>query len=320
MMTVEQRPLGGDGPALSVVGLGCNNFGMKLDHDDSIAVIEAALDAGITHFDTAEMYGGGKSEEWVGEALASRRDEVVIASKFMPRPGDEAYTPGALRKRILDGIDTSLTRLGTDRIDLYYQHYPDAEAPGRGGARDPQAVSSTPARVVHIASSNFSADQIAEAAAVSADKAIPRYCGTQIEWSLLSRDVEESIVPAARAQLGGRRALLPACVGLAHRQVPPGRGVPRGFTLRLHGVFRGRCDRGELRPGRGAHRASPRRTATPSSSSPSPGSRPKTVLRRSSVARRAPRRCVRQCCGRRVADDARSTCRRCRREPTRSLT
>src|SRR5262245_59574859 len=102
---------------------------MKLDAAASTAVVHAALDAGITHFDTAEMYGGGKSEESPGAALGSRRDEVVIASKFLPRPKDEAYTPGALRRRIVECCEISLKRLGTDRIDLYYQHYPDAAGP-----------------------------------------------------------------------------------------------------------------------------------------------------------------------------------------------
>ena len=130
--------LGGDGPSVSVVGLGCNNFGMKIDEDASRDVVHAALDAGITHFDTAEMYGGGKSEEFLGAALGGRRDDVVIATKFSPRPADEAYEPGALRRRIEAACEISLRRLRTDRIDLYYQHYPDPEAAGRRGARDPE--------------------------------------------------------------------------------------------------------------------------------------------------------------------------------------
>jgi aryl-alcohol dehydrogenase-like predicted oxidoreductase len=120
---VQTRRLGGDGPALSLVGLGCNNFGMKVDGAASATVVGAALDAGITHFDTAEMYGGGSSETFLGAALGARRDEAVIATKFLPRPKDQPYEPGALRRRILEGCEGSLRRLGTDRIDLYYQHY-----------------------------------------------------------------------------------------------------------------------------------------------------------------------------------------------------
>ena len=126
---MDVRQLGDAGPKVSVVGLGCNNFGVRMDQAAVDKVVAAALDAGITHFDTAEMYGGGKSEEFLGRALGSRRDGVVIASKFLPRPNDEPYTPGALRDRILQGCDISLGRLGTDHIDLYYQHYPDPAAP-----------------------------------------------------------------------------------------------------------------------------------------------------------------------------------------------
>jgi len=132
---VDVRRLGDTGPEVSVVGLGCNNFGMRVDEAATAKVVGAALDAGITHFDTAEMYGGGKSEEYLGRALGGRRDEVVIASKFIPRPNDQPYTPGVLRARILEGCDISLRRLGTDRIDLYYQHYPDADAPSTSSSR-----------------------------------------------------------------------------------------------------------------------------------------------------------------------------------------
>jgi aryl-alcohol dehydrogenase-like predicted oxidoreductase len=92
---MDTRRLGTSATEVSVIGLGCNNFGMKLDRDDSTAVVRAALDAGITHFDTAEMYGGGKSEEFLGAALGTRRDDAVIATKFLPRAKDDPYEPGA---------------------------------------------------------------------------------------------------------------------------------------------------------------------------------------------------------------------------------
>ncbi|MCU1457600.1 MAG: aldo/keto reductase, partial [Actinomycetia bacterium] len=116
---METRRIGGNGPEVSVVGLGCNNFGMRVDEAASVDVVHAALDAGITHFDTAEMYGGGKSEEFLGKGLGSRRADVVVATKFLPRPAGDPYEPGALRRRILEGCEISLTRLGTDHIDLY---------------------------------------------------------------------------------------------------------------------------------------------------------------------------------------------------------
>src|SRR5271169_1573118 len=149
---------------VSVVGLGCNNFGMRVDEPSTAKVVGAALDLGVTHFDTAEMYGGGKSEEFLGSALGARRDEVVIASKFLPRPNDQPYTPGILRARILEGCDISLRRLGTDHIDLYYQHYPDAAAPIEELVEAFDTLRQA-GKILHAASSNVSAAQIDEAAA-----------------------------------------------------------------------------------------------------------------------------------------------------------
>lgn len=195
---MEQRTLGTKGPSLSVIGLGCNNFGMKLEQDASVAVVHAALDAGITHFDTAEMYGGGQSEEHLGMALKGQRDDVVIATKYLPRPKEQEYTPGVLAARIREACEGSLRRLGTDRIDLYYQHYPDADAPIEEALQTLGELIAE-GKVLHVASSNVDGAQIRDAEASAAAAASRgRFCGTQIEWNLLSRDVEESIVPAAR--------------------------------------------------------------------------------------------------------------------------
>ncbi|MCB0996131.1 MAG: aldo/keto reductase [Acidimicrobiales bacterium] len=235
---MEQRRLGGDGPAMSVVGLGCNNFGMKLERDDSLAVLRAALDAGITHFDTAEMYGGGKSEEYVGEAVAGCRDDVVIATKFMPRPGDQTYEPGALRQRILDGVEISLRRLNTDRIDLYYQHYPDADAPVEEALETLQDLVAQ-GKVLHIASSNFSGAQIDAAAAAAADKGYPRFCGTQIEWNMLSRGVEDEVVPAARRNSLGIVPYFPLASGLLTGKYQKGEEFPEGSRFAFMSYFAG---------------------------------------------------------------------------------
>jgi len=195
---MDRRRLGTAGPELSVVGLGCNNFGARMDADAAAAVVHACLDAGVTHFDTAEMYGGGRSEEFLGAALGARRDEAVIATKFLPRPADEPYRPGVLAARIRNAADGSLRRLGTDRIDVYYQHYPDADAPVDEalGALDELIRAG---KVLHIASSNVDAGQITSAAAVSAANGWAAFAGTQIEWSLLVRAVEAEVVPAATA-------------------------------------------------------------------------------------------------------------------------
>ena len=233
---MEHRTLGSSGPKLSVVGLGCNNFGMRIDEAASAAVVHAALDAGITHFDTAEMYGGGKSEEFLGAALGARRDEVVIATKYSPRPKDEVYSPGILAARIRDAAEGSLRRLGTDHIDLYYQHYPDAEAPIDEALEALNDLVKA-GKVLHIASSNVTAEQIAEAASVSSDKSYAAFSGTQIEWSLLERGVEDSIVPAAAAAGLGVVPYFPLASGLLTGKYRRGEEFPEGTRLASSSYF-----------------------------------------------------------------------------------
>jgi aryl-alcohol dehydrogenase-like predicted oxidoreductase len=235
---VETRQLGGDGPSLSIVGLGCNNFGMKLDKDASIPVVTAALDAGITHFDTAEMYGGGQSEEFLGAALGTHRDEVVIASKFLPRPKDQPYTPGVLRQRILDGCEISLRRLGTDHIDLYYQHYPDAEAPIEEALETLDELVEQ-GKILHIASSNVSATQIATAAKVADARGQARFVGTQIEWNVLSRQVEADVVPAALSASMGIVPYFPLASGMLTGKYKRGEAFPSGSRFEFMSYFAG---------------------------------------------------------------------------------
>jgi aryl-alcohol dehydrogenase-like predicted oxidoreductase len=227
---MEERALGSGGPKLSVVGLGCNNFGSRMDSKAVAPVVHAALDAGITHFDTAEMYGGGKSEELLGAALGSRRDQAVIATKFSPRPGDQPYVAGVLANRIREAAEGSLRRLGTDRIDLYYQHMPDPEAPIDEAleALDELVVAG---KVLHIANSNFSAVQIDEAAGASSDQGWAAFTGTQIEWSLLSRGVERSVVPAAEAAGLGVVPFFPLASGLLTGKYRRGEPFPPGTRL-----------------------------------------------------------------------------------------
>jgi aryl-alcohol dehydrogenase-like predicted oxidoreductase len=227
---METRTLGKHGPALSVVGLGCNNFGMAIDAPAAAAVVRAALDAGINHFDTAEMYGGGQSEEMLGAALGSRRDEAVVATKFLPRQGDEPYRPGALAKRIREAAEGSLRRLGTDRIDLYYQHFPDPEAPVEEALETLDELVQA-GKVLHIASSNVSADQIAAAAATADARGWTPFCGTQIHWNLLNREVEESVVPAAEATGLGVVPYFPLASGLLTGKYRRGEPFPEGTRL-----------------------------------------------------------------------------------------
>lgn len=227
---MEIRRLGAHGPQVSVVGLGCNNFGQRMDERQTQAVVSAALDAGITHFDTAETYGRGLSEVFLGRALGRRRSEVVIASKFAPRPEGEAYSPGVLRRRIHDGCDTSLRRLGTDHIDIYYQHRPDPEAPIEEAL---EALGELVAmgKITHAACSNYDAGQIAEAARASDAPGRAPLVACQIHWNLLARQVEDEIVPAARRQGMGIVPYFPLESGLLTGKYRSGQEYPSGSRL-----------------------------------------------------------------------------------------
>jgi aryl-alcohol dehydrogenase-like predicted oxidoreductase len=233
---METRTLGDDGPELSVVGIGCNNFGMKIDADQTREVVHAALDAGITHFDTAEMYGGGQSEEFLRDALGARRDDVVIASKFVPRGAEPPYEPGALRARIMEGCEISLRRLGTDRIDLYYQHYPDADAPVEEALEALDELVRQ-GKVLHLASSNVDAAQIDEAAKVAGDRGLARFVGTQIEWNLLERGVESEVVPAARRNGLGVVPYFPLASGMLTGKYRRGEEYPEGSRFTMMGGY-----------------------------------------------------------------------------------
>ena len=227
---METRTLGKAGPALTVVGLGCNNFGMAIDEAQADRVVHAALDAGITHFDTAEMYGGGRSEEMLGAALGARRDEAVIATKFLPRPAGEPYEPGRLAARIREGAELSLRRLGTDRIDLYYQHMPDPDAPVEEALEALDGLVRA-GKVRHIASSNVAADQVVAAAAAAEAHGWAAFTGTQIHWNLLNRDVEAEVVPAAEAAGLGVVPYFPLASGLLTGKYRRGEAFPEGSRL-----------------------------------------------------------------------------------------
>jgi len=229
---MEIRRLGRTGPEVSVVGLGCNNFGMKLDEGETEAVVQAALDAGVTHFDTAEIYGGGRSEVFLGRALGSRRDEVVIATKFAPRPTDEPFRPGLLRRRVLDGCEISLERLGTDHIDLYYQHRPDPEGPVDEVLEALDELVAV-GKVVHVACSNFDARQTEEAAQVSRRLNTVAYVAGQIHWNLLVREAEKNVVPTLRRQGMGIVPYFPLESGLLTGKYREDSEYPEGSRLAM---------------------------------------------------------------------------------------
>lgn len=215
---METRTLGALG--VSVVGLGCNNFGGRLDQERTTRVVHAALELGINFFDTADVYGGTHSEEFLGRALGPRRASVVIATKFgMPigaeRPG--GAKPDYLRRALED----SLRRLGTDYIDLYQLHRPDPEVPLAEtlGALDELVRAG---KVRQLGCSNFSAEQLLEAEAVVAAGAA-RFVSVQNEYSLLQREPERAVLPECERRGIGFLPYFPLASGLLTGKYAPGK-------------------------------------------------------------------------------------------------
>jgi aryl-alcohol dehydrogenase-like predicted oxidoreductase len=173
---------------VSVVGLGCNNFGGRIDEAATKRVVDAAIDAGITLFDTADVYGGTLSEEFLGRSLGSRRNDVLIATKF-GAPIDEERPGGANAPYIRRAIDDSLRRLRTDRVDLYQLHFPDAATPFDETLEALDALVRE-GKVLEIGGSNLSAEQIDETARLGADRGFARFRTVQNEYSLLRRGPE----------------------------------------------------------------------------------------------------------------------------------
>ena len=211
----------------SIIGLGCNNFGRRLDEDGSRAVVHAALDAGITFFDTADIYGGTRSEEILGRALGKRRDEILIATKFGMPVDDERR--GAKPDYVIRAAEDSLRRLGTDRIDLYQLHEPDPETP----IADTLAALDSLVRggkVRQIGCSNFDAKQLAEAEEAVAPGSA-RFVSVQNEYSLLQREPEAEVLPEC-VRLGlAFIPYFPLMSGLLSGKYARGRTPPAGTRL-----------------------------------------------------------------------------------------
>jgi aryl-alcohol dehydrogenase-like predicted oxidoreductase len=179
---------------VSVAGIGCNNFGMRIDEDMSRKVVDAALDAGVTLFDTADLYGGGKSEEFLGRALGSRRDQVVLTTKFGMKAPPDGIAPGS-PEWVARAIDESLTRLGVDHVDLFLQHAPDPTT-DIGETIEAMSRLVDAGKVREIGASNFSAAQIEAADAAAKARGVRPFVNLQNEYSLVQREPEAEVIPA----------------------------------------------------------------------------------------------------------------------------
>ncbi|HYA53750.1 MAG TPA: aldo/keto reductase, partial [Streptosporangiaceae bacterium] len=232
---MRYRSLGDSGLMVSVAGLGCNNFGRRVDLAGTRAVVDAAIDAGITMLDTSDTYGeGGASEELLGEVLAGRREQVVLATKFGHSGYDMGYGPAAGAKGgrayIRRAAEGSLRRLRTDYIDLYQLHTPDPATPV---AETLAALTElvTEGKVRYLGHSNFAGWQIADAAHVARATGTAPFVSTQNHWSLLERGAEAEVVPAARHFGLGVLPYFPLANGLLTGKVRRGQAPPAGSRL-----------------------------------------------------------------------------------------
>jgi aryl-alcohol dehydrogenase-like predicted oxidoreductase len=222
---------GTTGLKVSAVGLGCNNFGARLDRAATTAVVHAALDAGITLFDTADIYGNrGSSETLLGEALGVRRKDIVLVTKFGLPMDDSGRRQGGSRRYVLAAAEASLRRLNTEWIDVYYHHRPDPKTPIEetlGALGDLVRAG----KVRHIGCSNFSPAQIDAAQEVARDKALPAFVTAQDQYSLLARGIERDLLPALERHRLALLPYFPLASGMLSGKYRLGRPVPTGTRL-----------------------------------------------------------------------------------------
>jgi aryl-alcohol dehydrogenase-like predicted oxidoreductase len=227
---------------VSVVGLGCNNFGRRLDAGGTAAVVGAAIDAGVNFFDTADIYGEGRSEEYLGRALGARRREVVIATKFGHTSGgpDRGASPAYVRQ----ALEASLKRLGTDYVDLYQLHSPDPRTPIADtlGALDGLVKAG---KVREIGCSNFSVEQLREAEGAVRPSAA-RFVSVQNEYSLFHREPEQGVLAECERQGIAFLPYFPLASGLLTGKYRKGRPAPRGTRLGEGGRYTGLLDEQNL--------------------------------------------------------------------------
>ncbi len=229
---MEYRNLGRSGLQVSVVGVGCNNFGRRCDPQQSAAVVHSAIDLGITLFDTADVYGGdGRSEEYLGMALEGRRHQVVVATKFGNKFGEGPIPQqGGSRKYIIQAVEGSLRRLRTDYIDLYQMHVPDPRTPIEETLRALDDLVRQ-GKVRYIGASNFAGWQTAEAHFVAERDRLSPFISAQNEYSLLNRGIERELVPACEKYGLGILPFFPLASGFLTGKYRKDQPKPEGARL-----------------------------------------------------------------------------------------
>jgi aryl-alcohol dehydrogenase-like predicted oxidoreductase len=227
---MEQRRLGRSGLKVSEVGIGCNNFGGRCDRAQTKAVVDAAIAAGVTLFDTADVYGNQQSEVLLGEALGNRRPQVVIATKFAMPMGQTVHDRGGSRRYVLAAVDASLRRLGTDYIDLYQMHAPDPDTP-IDETLDALDTVVRQGKVRYIGNSNFSGWQIADADWTARSAHATRFVSAQNHYSLLERGVETEVLGACERFGLGMLPYFPLASGMLTGKYRRNEAPPQGTRL-----------------------------------------------------------------------------------------
>jgi aryl-alcohol dehydrogenase-like predicted oxidoreductase len=232
---MQQRSLGNSGLRVSLVGLGCNNFGRRIDAAASRQVVHKALDLGITLFDTADVYRSvtGGSEEFLGQALGPRRKDIVLATKVGMRMDDAGGERGASRRYIMQAVESSLRRLNTDWIDLYQQHQPDKLTPIEETLRAFDDLVRQ-GKVRYIGCSNLKAWQVVEARWTSRLMNLAHFVSSQDEYSLLSRAPEHELIPMLGAYGMGLLPYYPLASGLLSGKYRRNSPMPADARLTLH--------------------------------------------------------------------------------------
>jgi aryl-alcohol dehydrogenase-like predicted oxidoreductase len=224
---LRTRALGAEGPEVTVVGLGTNNFGARIEYDESLAVIDEAIEQGITLLDTADIYSQGTSEEYIGRALEGRRDAVLVATKFGKPMNENPSDRRGSREYIRWAVEGSLRRLRSDHVDVYQMHEPDPGTPIEE-TLETLAELVREGKVRWIGSSNFSSTQIEEADDLARERGWPRFVSAQNEYSLVKRDAESDVLPACDALGIGVLPYFPLASGLLTGKHPPGQVPTEG--------------------------------------------------------------------------------------------
>ena len=232
---MEFNRLGSSGLHVSAVGLGCNNFGMRIDKEQTAEVVNKALDLGINLFDTADMYGGTQSETFLGAALGQRRKDVLVATKFVGPVGQGPLNRGASRRHMFGAVEASLSRLNTDYIDLYQIHFPDETTPIEETLRALDDLVRQ-GKVRYIGCSNFSGWQVVEAQWITRTQQLSPLISAQNEYNLLDRRVERELASACKAYGVGILPYFPLASGFLTGKYRQGEAPPEGTRIAAWGA------------------------------------------------------------------------------------